>query len=61
MITNDYLLVFEPEQKQIATADYAILNLSMRINTIKTLERKISVPEIVTIEWEAKEVLLNIT
>jgi hypothetical protein len=60
VITDDYLHVFEPEQKQTANAEYAILNSSMKINTIKTVMRKVSVPEIVTIEWELKEVMLGV-
>eukprot|EP00826_Nyctotherus_ovalis_P016848 TRINITY_DN14912_c0_g2_i3.p1 TRINITY_DN14912_c0_g2~~TRINITY_DN14912_c0_g2_i3.p1 ORF type:complete len:106 (-),score=6.99 TRINITY_DN14912_c0_g2_i3:485-802(-) len=58
ILSDDFLLVFEPEQKQTPAADYAVLNCCIRLSSIKMLERKPRAPELMAISWESKEVPL---
>ena len=58
ILTDSFLLIFQPEHKQTEPGDYCILSASIGINHIKSIQKQISEMGHLTINWiQSQEVL----
>jgi len=55
VLSNYFILVFEPEQKQLSTGYYCTLSTCIGLNKIKRFRRNIKFSSIIGIDWTFKE------
>lgn len=55
VLSDAFLLVFEPEQKQSTAGDYCTLQFCFSLNQVLRIQRNLKKPSLVTIRWAQKE------
>ena len=58
VLADNYILEFEPESRQSTAGDYCILKNFINLNSVKTIEKKITQPGVISINWQSPHEVL---
>lgn len=52
VLSNEFLLIFYPEQKQTTAGDYYVLNVVIPLRKLKAIEKRTVQVGIISINWQ---------